>query len=271
MTHRSKVMQLANQEALRSHHEYIGTEHILLGLVQEGEGIAATVLKKLNIDVHKIRVEVAKIVLHGPGGEKALVGRLPHTPRAKRVIDFAVAEARALNHNYIGTEHLLLGLLKEEECVAFQVLLNLGLDSAILRAEILKVVVRPKSNGHGDEEPTEHKIPIALAPENLEVYTVSDLTPAELSSLAATGGTDSLTIHISNLTPTELSSLPKRHDNENLTLTDEQIELIRDRIRNLDELKIAVVRDQDFVQARRYQEEATALAILLKLYRYHSQ
>src|SRR5438093_149948 len=121
-----KVMALANREAKRFNHEYIGTEHILLGLVREGKGVAAEVLKNLGIDRRKARLEVRKIVQHGPGGENVVMGRLPHTPRTKKVIEYAIDEARQFNHNYIGTEHLLLGLLRETEGVAAQVLMNLG-------------------------------------------------------------------------------------------------------------------------------------------------
>jgi ATP-dependent Clp protease ATP-binding subunit ClpC len=131
-----KVMQLANHEALRFNHEYIGTEHILLGIVKEGSGVAANVLKNLDIDLRKIRLEVEKIVRHGPGTERVMAGRLPHTPRAKKVIEYSIEEARNLNHNYVGTEHLLLGLLREEEGVAAQVLINLGVKLETVRQEI---------------------------------------------------------------------------------------------------------------------------------------
>src|SRR5262249_11667967 len=134
-----KVMQLANQEAQRFNHEYIGTEHILLGLVKEGSGVAANVLKNLDIDLRKIRLEVEKIVQHGPGGEQVVMGRLPHTPRAKKVIEYSIEEARNLNHNYVGTEHLLLGLLREQEGVAAQVLMNLGLKLEDAREEVLNL------------------------------------------------------------------------------------------------------------------------------------
>src|ERR1700755_1818199 len=120
-----KVMQLANQEAQRFNHEYVGTEHVLLGLVKEGSGVAANVLKNLDVDLRKIRVEVEKIVQSGP--DMVTMGKLPQTPRAKKVIEYAIEEARNLNHNYVGTEHLLLGLLREQEGVAAQVLMNLGL------------------------------------------------------------------------------------------------------------------------------------------------
>ena len=135
-----KVMQLANQEAQRFNHEYIGTEHVLLGLVKEGSGVAANVLKNLEIDLRKIRLEVEKIVQHGPGGEQVVMGRLPHTPRAKKVIEYSIEEARNLNHNYVGTEHLLLGLLREQEGVAAQVLMNLGLKLEDVREEVLNLL-----------------------------------------------------------------------------------------------------------------------------------
>src|SRR5438477_1200181 len=94
-----KVMQLANQEAQRFNHEYIGTEHMLLGLVKEGAGVAANVLKNLDIDLKKIRLEVEKIVNLGSGIETVLPGKLPHTPRAKKSIEYSIEEARTLNHN----------------------------------------------------------------------------------------------------------------------------------------------------------------------------
>src|SRR5919109_4833382 len=142
-----KVMQLANQEAQRFNHEYIGTEHILLGLVKEGSGVAANVLKNLDIDLRKIRLEVEKIVQHGPGGEQVVMGRLPHTPRAKKVIDYSIEEARNLNHNYVGTEHLLLGLLREQEGVAAQVLMNLGLKLEDVREEVLNLLGHNMDSG----------------------------------------------------------------------------------------------------------------------------
>ena len=140
-----KVMQLANQEAQRFNHEYIGTEHILLGLVKEGSGVAANVLKNLDIDLRKIRLEVEKLVQSGP--DMVTMGKLPQTPRAKKVIEYAMEEARNLNHNYVGTEHLLLGLLREQEGVAAQVLMNLGLKLEEVREEVLNLL------GHGVEGP----------------------------------------------------------------------------------------------------------------------
>jgi ATP-dependent Clp protease ATP-binding subunit ClpC len=138
-----KVMQLANQEAQRFNHEYIGTEHVLLGLVKEGSGVAANVLKNLDVDLRKIRIEVEKIVQTGP--DMVTMGKLPQTPRAKKVIEYAMEEARNLNHNYVGTEHLLLGLLREQEGVAAQVLMNLGMKLEDVRDEVLNLL------GHGLE------------------------------------------------------------------------------------------------------------------------
>src|ERR1700685_3400146 len=133
-----KVMQLANQEAQRFNHEYIGTEHILLGLVKEGTGVAANVLKNLDIDLRKIRLEVEKIVQAGP--DMVTMGKLPKTPRAKKVIEYSIEEARNLNHNYVGTEHLLLGLLREQEGVAAHGLVELGVKLEDVREEVLNLL-----------------------------------------------------------------------------------------------------------------------------------
>ncbi|MBX3359652.1 MAG: ATP-dependent Clp protease ATP-binding subunit [Phycisphaeraceae bacterium] len=133
-----KVMALANQEAQRFNHEYIGTEHILLGLVKEGSGVGANVLKNLDVDLRKVRLEVEKLVKAGP--DMVTMGKLPQTPRAKKVIEYAIEEARNLNHNYVGTEHLLLGLLREHDGVAAQVLMNLGLKLEEVREEVLNLL-----------------------------------------------------------------------------------------------------------------------------------
>ncbi len=133
-----KVMALANQEAQRFNHEYIGTEHILLGLVKEGSGVGANVLKNLHVDLRRVRMEVERLVKAGP--EMVTMGKLPQTPRAKRVIEYAIEEARNLNHNYVGTEHLLLGLLREQDGVAAQVLMNLGLKLEEVREEVLNLL-----------------------------------------------------------------------------------------------------------------------------------
>ena len=146
-----KVMQLANQEAQRFNHEYIGTEHILLGLIKEGSGVAANVLKNLDVDLRKIRLEVEKLVQSGP--DMVTMGKLPQTPRAKKVIEYSMEEARNLNHNYVGTEHILLGLLREQEGVAAQVLMNLGLKLEEVREEVLNLLGHGAEGVEGSERP----------------------------------------------------------------------------------------------------------------------
>jgi hypothetical protein len=138
-----EVMQLANQEAQRYNHEYIGTEHILLGLVKEGSGVAANILKNLDIDLRKIRREVERIVQSAP--DMVTMGKLPQTPTAKKVIEHAIAEARNLNHNYVGTEHVLLGLLLQHDSVAAQILRNLGLSTEKVREETLALLGPPQA------------------------------------------------------------------------------------------------------------------------------
>ena len=133
-----KVMALANQEAQRFNHDCIGTEHVLLGLVKEGSGVGAQVLKNLDVDIKKLRLEIEKLVKSGP--DMVTMGKLPQTPRAKKVIEFAIEEARSLNHNYVGTEHILLGLLREADGIAAQVLMNLGLKLEDVRQEVLNLL-----------------------------------------------------------------------------------------------------------------------------------
>ena len=152
-----KVMQLANEEARRLQHEYVGTEHLLLGLASEGSGVAANVLKNLDVDLAKIRREVEKIVQSGPP-DTATTGVLPQTPRAKKVIEYAMEESRAMGHGYAGTEHLLLGLLREEEGVAAQVLMNLGLGLDEVRKEVLHLL------GHGVTPPANFTTVLAPTP-----------------------------------------------------------------------------------------------------------
>lgn len=133
-----KVVLLAREEAKRFNHDYIGTEHILLGLIREGEGVAAVVLQKVDLSPDKIRLEVEKLVQPGP--TTVVSGDIPFTPKAKKVIELAMEEARTMGHNYIGTEHLLLGLIRESEGIAAQVLLNLGLNLDSVRAEIMELL-----------------------------------------------------------------------------------------------------------------------------------
>ncbi len=133
-----KVILLAKQEAKRFNHDYIGTEHVLLGLLREGEGVAAAVLQSLGMNLNNIRLEVEKLVQLGPS--TVVSGDLPFTPKAKKVMELAMEEARTLGHNYIGTEHLLLGLIREGEGVASQVFMNMGLDLEKVREEVIKLL-----------------------------------------------------------------------------------------------------------------------------------
>jgi hypothetical protein len=133
-----KVLQLANQEAQRLGHEYIGTEHILLGILSEGASVAVHAMKKLGVDLHDVRRGIAQIIL--PGRGISVSSKLPQTPRSKKVIEYSIEEARDLHHNYVGTEHLLLGLLREQEGVAAQVLMNLGLKLEDVREEVLNLL-----------------------------------------------------------------------------------------------------------------------------------
>ena len=184
-----KVMALANQEAQRFNHEYIGTEHILLGLVKEGNGVGANVLRNLDVDVKKLRLEIEKLVKSGP--DMVTMGKLPQTPRAKKVIEFAIEEARSLNHNYVGTEHILLGLLRESEGVAAQVLMNLGLKLEDVRQEVLNLL------GAGVEDNTYQAMGMKMNPATAQsAKTAKSKTPAldsfgrDLTELAAKGELD---------------------------------------------------------------------------------
>ena len=133
-----KVLAMAREEAIRLQHDYVGTEHILLGLIREGEGVAAAVLTNLNVDLDQIHERVEESVRKGKA--TIALGELPYTSRAKKVLEFAMAEARDFNHSYVGTEHLLLGLLREEKGIAAQVLNSLGVTLEEARAETLKVL-----------------------------------------------------------------------------------------------------------------------------------
>ncbi|MGH3140485.1 MAG: Clp protease N-terminal domain-containing protein, partial [Gaiellales bacterium] len=129
-----QVVVLAQDEARTLKHNYIGTEHILLGLLREEEGLAARVLDTLDITVEEVRAQVARIVGQG---DEVTTGQIPFTPRAKKVLELALREALSLGHNYIGTEHILLGLLREGEGVAARVLKSLDVDIERCRSEIL--------------------------------------------------------------------------------------------------------------------------------------
>ena len=140
-----RVLSLAQEEAQRFNHNYIGTEHILLGLVREGEGVAARVLLNLGVDLNKVRAAVEFIIGRG---ERTVSGEIGLTPRAKKVIELAIDEARRLNHHYIGTEHLLLGLVREGEGIAAGVLESLGVNLERVRAETIRVLSQSMPQSH---------------------------------------------------------------------------------------------------------------------------
>ena len=132
-----RVIQLAQEEAQRFQHNYIGTEHLLLGLVDEGGGVAATVLKSFDVDIEKVRRAVEHIIGRG---DRPVSGEVGLTPRAKKAIELAVDEARSLNHHFIGTEHLLLGLLREGQGIAARALESFGLDLQTARERTLQIL-----------------------------------------------------------------------------------------------------------------------------------
>src|SRR4051794_29498698 len=144
------VLALARKEADRFNHNYVGTEHLLLGLIKLGQGVAVNVLQKMGLDLETVRMEVEKQV--GSGPDQKMVGNIPYTPRVKKVLALAGKEAKALNHSYVGTEHILLGLLREGEGVAARVLKNLEIDIERTRNEILKELDPNFAPPEGQEE-----------------------------------------------------------------------------------------------------------------------
>ena len=145
-----KVLAMAREEAARLHHEYVGTEHILLGLIREGEGVAAAVLQNLNVDLDEITQKIEETVKKGKAAQTTGPD-LPYTSRAKKVLELAMSEARELTHSYVGTEHLLLGLLREEKGIAAQVLTDAGVNLEAARAETLRLLGNDVPQGGGQQ------------------------------------------------------------------------------------------------------------------------
>src|SRR6187399_1823339 len=146
-----QVLALARKEADRFNHNFVGTEHLLLGLIKLGQGVAVNVLQKMGLDLETVRMEVEKQV--GTGPDQKMIGNIPYTPRVKKVLALASKEAKALNHTYVGTEHILLGLLREGDGVAARVLKNLEVDIEQTRQEILKEL-DPNFAQQGEEQPS---------------------------------------------------------------------------------------------------------------------
>src|SRR5437667_224167 len=158
-----QVLALARKEADRFNHNFVGTEHLLLGLIKLGQGVAVNVLQKMGLDLETVRLEVEKQV--GTGPDQKMIGNIPYTPRVKKVLALAAKEAKALNHTYVGTEHILLGLLREGDGVAARVLKNLDVDIEQTRQEILKELDpnfsaqedQSGSESSGSEKPSSEK------------------------------------------------------------------------------------------------------------------
>ena len=144
-----RVVVLAQEEARMLNHNYIGTEHILLGLIHEGEGVAAKALESLGISLDAVREQVQEIIGQG---QQAPSGHIPFTPRAKKVLELSLREALQLGHNYIGTEHILLGLIREGEGVAAQVLVKLGADLNRVRQQVIQLL-----SGYQGKEPADRR------------------------------------------------------------------------------------------------------------------
>src|SRR5471032_1088977 len=189
-----QVLALARKEADRFNHNYVGTEHLLLGLIKLGQGVAVNVLQKMGLDLETVRMEVEKQI--GTGPETKMVGNIPYTPRVKKVLALAQKEAKQLNHNYVGTEHILLGLLREGEGAAARILKSLDVDIERTRNEILRELDPQFSGGEsggGGEEATAGN-PQRSAPQSEDKKEVK--TPAlkafgrDLTELARKGEMD---------------------------------------------------------------------------------
>mgnify|MGYP003315122366 CR=1 FL=1 len=136
-----QVLALARKEADRFNHSFVGTEHLLLGLINLGQGVAVNVLQKMGLDLETVRLEVEKQV--GTGPDQKLAGNIPYTPRVKKVLELSKKEAKALHHTYVGTEHILLGLIHEGEGVAAKALESLGISLEAVREQVEEIIGHP--------------------------------------------------------------------------------------------------------------------------------
>ena len=184
-----KVLAMAREEAARLHHEYVGTEHILLGLIREGEGVAATVLQNLNVELDDIQQKIEETVKKGKAGQTTGPD-LPYTSRAKKVLELAMSEARELNHSYVGTEHLLLGLLREEKGIAAQVLTDAGVNLDAARAETLRILGTEMPQGGAQQQPGQAPAPQQPKGEKKSKTPALDHFCRDLTQLAAEGQLD---------------------------------------------------------------------------------
>jgi len=187
-----EAIKCAKKEAERLNHDYIGTEHILLGIVKEGTGIGFNVLENFGLDYEKIRIEVEKLAR--PSDDIATIGELPFTPRARAILEFAVEEAKKLDHDYIGTEHLLLGLLREEEGIAMHSLTNLQVNPASVKKEILRFLekdeeVEPESAESAEKKDASKKGAAAAAKKESKTPALDSFS-RDLTKLASEGKLD---------------------------------------------------------------------------------
>ncbi len=184
-----KVLAMAREEAARLHHEYVGTEHILLGLIREGEGVAAAVLQNLSVDLEEIQQKIEETVKKGKAAQ-ATGPDLPYTSRAKKVLELAMGEARELNHSYVGTEHLLLGLLREEKGIAAQVLTDAGVNLEAARAETLRLLGTEMPQGGATGTSTASPVPASAKGEKKSKTPALDHFCRDLTTLASEGQLD---------------------------------------------------------------------------------
>ena len=184
-----KVLAMAREEAARLHHEYVGTEHILLGLIREGEGVAAAVLNNLSVDLEEVQQKIEETVKKGKAAQ-ALGPDLPYTSRAKKVLELAMGEARELNHSYVGTEHLLLGLLREEKGIAAQVLTDAGVNLEAARAETLRLLGTEMPSGGAEAATKPSPAPGGAKGEKKSKTPALDHFCRDLTAMATAGDLD---------------------------------------------------------------------------------
>jgi len=179
-----QVVVLAQDEARALKHNYIGTEHILLGLLREEEGLAARVLESLDITVEEVRAQVARIVGQG---DEVTTGQIPFTPRAKKVLELALREALSLGHNYIGTEHILLGLVRENEGVAARILLDFDADAEKIRNEIIRMLSGPGRRQQQEARMSPRELPVPRVAAQSVAAPTQRPSPVWLVVAAVTG------------------------------------------------------------------------------------
>jgi ATP-dependent Clp protease ATP-binding subunit ClpC len=184
-----KVLAMAREEAARLHHEYVGTEHILLGLIREGEGVAAAVLQNLSVDLEEVQQKIEETVKKGKAAQSTGPD-LPYTSRAKKVLELAMGEARELNHSYVGTEHLLLGLLREEKGIAAQVLTDAGVNLEAARTETLRLLGTEMPQSGSGATPGVPQTPVSGKGEKKSKTPALDHFCRDLTTLASEGQLD---------------------------------------------------------------------------------